>query len=313
MSPRERLEAGWFHALAAVGTAAWWTWLAQDEAARPHFFGLRMAHEAPFFFLAADLFALVAGGAWLAWAILRQRREAPALAWVHFGAVGYAFLLTATLALDDGAAYFGFVAMGSMAAGCFLGALRLAGASILWGPFRPKRGVERDERSCRRATFRQTATMWFVFLGIVPAVLALGEHSLGWSEHWIRTPMRFAPAAVLFVAGGTLATLAARTMVRVGRGTPLPATSARELVCTGPYCWIRNPMALGSLTQGVAVALAIGSPLVLAYAFAGALAWELLVRHEEERFLERTFGPAYSAYRETVPCWFPRPSAARER
>jgi protein-S-isoprenylcysteine O-methyltransferase Ste14 len=72
-------------------------------------------------------------------------------------------------------------------------------------------------------------------------------------------------------------------------------------------------MALGSLTQGVAVGLAIGSPLVLAYAFSGALAWELLVRHEEERFLEHTFGPAYSAYRERVPCWFPRPSAARER
>ena len=313
MSPRERLEAGWFHGLAAAGTAAWWLWLARDAEARAHFFGRHMAEQAPFFFFAADLVALVAGGAWLAWAILRARREAAALAWVHFGAVGYAFLLTATLALDDGAAYWGFVAMGGLAAACFIVAVPLEGGSILWGTFRPRRGPERDERSCRRSTLRQTAAMWLVFLGVVPALLAFGEHLLGWSEHWIRTPARFVPALVLFLAGGTLATLAARVMARVGRGTPLPATTARELVCTGPYCWIRSPMALGSLTQGVAVGLAIGSPLVVVYALAGAMAWELLVRHEEERFLEHTFGADYSAYRERIHCWLPRMGTARGR
>lgn len=306
MGRRERIEAGLFHALAALGTLAWWLWLWRDGSARPHFFGLRFAEQWPHLFMPADLLALVAGGAWLAWAILRRRPEASALAWVHLGACGYAFLLTATLAVGDARAYWGFVAMAALAAGSFLVALRLNEVSLLRGPFRPRRGPLRDERDCRRATLRQTALMWLVFFGFIPGLLALVEHLLGWSAHWIDGPARLVAGSLIFSAGGALALWAGNRMARDGRGTPLPAVSARELVVTGPYRWVRNPMALGSLAQGIALALLIGSPLVLVYALSGIMAWELLVRHEEERFLATTFGEDYARYRTRVRCWWPR-------
>ena len=111
---------------------------------------------------------------------------------------------------------------------------------------------------------------------------------------------------MLFVLGGALGLTSGAVMAVRGRGTPLPADCPRELVVAGPYRFVRNPMAVAGLAQGVAVGIFLGSPVVVAYALAGGPAWHLLVRPWEEADLERRFGEPYRRYRAAVRCWLPR-------
>lgn len=75
---------------------------------------------------------------------------------------------------------------------------------------------------------------------------------------------------------------------------------------TGPYRFVRNPMAIGGIAQGVAIGLMVGSWLVIVYALSGSLVWNALVRPLEETDLEERFGSAFRAYRDRVSCWIPR-------
>ena len=95
------------------------------------------------------------------------------------------------------------------------------------------------------------------------------------------------------------------TMALRGNGTPLPAETARELVITGPYRSVRNPMALAGLLQTVGVGLVVGSWMVLAIAAAGALVWNVFIRPTEEADLLVHFGEPYRLYAERVRCWIP--------
>jgi protein-S-isoprenylcysteine O-methyltransferase Ste14 len=111
---------------------------------------------------------------------------------------------------------------------------------------------------------------------------------------------------LLFLLGGTLGLTSGMVMAAQGRGTPLPADCARELVVIGPYRYIRNPMAVAGLAQGVGVGIALGSPAVILYAVLGGPVWHVFVRPWEEADLEQRFGDDYRHYREAVRCWQPR-------
>lgn len=95
-------------------------------------------------------------------------------------------------------------------------------------------------------------------------------------------------------------------MAVAGEGTPLPADSPRKLIIVGQYRYVRNPMAMSSLMQGLCVALWLNSPLVAGYVVAGALLWNFLARPWEEADLKRRFGEPFRLYRREVRCWWPR-------
>lgn len=79
---------------------------------------------------------------------------------------------------------------------------------------------------------------------------------------------------------------------------------------SGPYAWVRNPMALAGLAQGAAVACWHGSVVVAAYVLVGGLVWHFLARPLEEHDLAQAFGADFERYRSRVPLWIPRrPSA----
>lgn len=155
-------------------------------------------------------------------------------------------------------------------------------------------------------TLAQTAVFWTIFLFLIPTALVVVEGAVappGWGFRssaltWLGGP--------LFVAGGALGLTSGMVMAVRGRGTPLPADCPRELVVAGPYRYVRNPMAIAGLSQGVAVGLVLGSPAVVAYALLGGPAWDLLVRPWEEADLDRRFGEPYRRYRAAVRCWIPR-------
>ena len=94
-------------------------------------------------------------------------------------------------------------------------------------------------------------------------------------------------------------------MVRDGEGTPLPLDQTNKLVISGPYQYVRNPMAIAGIGQGVAVSIIFQSLPILVYSLLGALVWHLAVRPFEERDMVKRFGESYVQYRERVSCWIP--------
>lgn len=160
-------------------------------------------------------------------------------------------------------------------------------------------------------TLWQSLGMGIVFLVVGPLLLWQIESWIlrhQWPLNWPLS--RFAPlpiwAGALFVLGALLAWWSGWTLARWGEGTPLPIDATNRLVVRGPYRWVRNPMAIGSLTQGAAIGLGVGSPLLVLYSVAGGLLWNLAVRPWEEADLHARFGPEFEHYRQHVRCWLPR-------
>lgn len=152
-------------------------------------------------------------------------------------------------------------------------------------------------------TFLESCVLWVVFLGVTPVILAEMESLLGTPR--FRFPLWMALA--IFVASSIVSIWSAWAFVVRGGGTPLPLDATNKLVVTGPYGYVRNPMAAGSLVQGLAVGLAWGSPFTVLYVMAGMLLWNCLARPWEEADLERKFGDEYRRYKKSVRCWIPRP------
>lgn len=164
-------------------------------------------------------------------------------------------------------------------------------------------------------TILQTMVFWTVFLALLPAGVYLTESALD-LDHWrFAGPFGRLAGAMLFVLGGSLGLTSGITMALKGRGTPLPLDCPREMVIDGPYRYVRNPMAMAGIAQGVAVGLFLGSPAVILYALCGGPLWNVLVRPWEERDLEQRFGESFVRYRQSVRCWWPhsRPYSANSR
>ncbi len=112
--------------------------------------------------------------------------------------------------------------------------------------------------------------------------------------------------AIFAVAGSVLYLVCLTGFVRLGRGTPSPADPPRRLVVVGPYRFARNPMYLAVLSMVLGEALIFGSLRLGIYAAALAAAFHVFVVIYEEPVLARMFGPAYEAYRTSVPRWLGR-------
>src|SRR5699024_5625757 len=81
---------------------------------------------------------------------------------------------------------------------------------------------------------------------------------------------------------------------------------AHHLVTRGPYAFVRNPMAIAGIAQGVSMGLLIGSWPVVVYAITGSLLWNWLIRPHEEADLHERFGNEYREDAKRVDCWWPR-------
>lgn len=95
-------------------------------------------------------------------------------------------------------------------------------------------------------------------------------------------------------------------MATHGKGTPLPTATAPRLVIAGPYRFLRNPITLSGIVQGLAVGWYLGSYAVMVYSLVGAVLWHVAVRPVEESDLKSRFGEAYNDYQRRVRLWIPR-------
>lgn len=155
-------------------------------------------------------------------------------------------------------------------------------------------------------TFMQTVAFWGFFLFAIPTGIAAVERRMGIDHASFTSGSLKVFAIVLFAICGSVGLFTGVVMAVRGRGTPIPFDCPRRLVITGPYRFVRNPMAMSGLTQGASVGLYLGSPGVWLYTLAGALVWNGLVRKWEEFDLEQRFGDEFRHYRAHVRCWIPR-------
>lgn len=87
-----------------------------------------------------------------------------------------------------------------------------------------------------------------------------------------------------------------------------PTVTTREgqqLIATGPYAWIRNPLYIGGFSLLGALAIVSGSVLLTAAAFL-ALGLVTLRLPKEEAELEARFGDEWRAYRARTGRYLPR-------
>lgn len=291
-----------YFALQAVAGASWWVAVfLSDDVRRWTLGGWEPA------VLAGPDLALFVGASALA-AVLGSRTAAvTAAVWTTAMTVA----LT-TYGLVAQAAGWGVVLMAMATVGTWAAtaAMRLGHLPTHWffvGPFTFRVADEAPSGRHLRRSLAQLVVFWTAFFLVVPLVLATVEERLhlDWPalDH---DAVRCAGATTFLLASG-LGLWSCVTMARHGHGTPLPAETARDLVIAGPYRAVRNPMAVAGVLQTVGVGLSLGSWMVMAVAVAGAVAWNVLIRPEEEADLTDRFGPPYQRYAEQVRCWIPTP------
>ncbi len=153
-------------------------------------------------------------------------------------------------------------------------------------------------------TLASIVVVWGFALWLLPMIVDRATRA--WFPSWLNfSPTRLL-AVVMFLAGSLSGLSAAVTMARQGRGTPLPFDAASELINTGMYAFVRNPMAVSAILQSFGVGLWLGSIPVLGYSIGAGFLWHTLIRPSEERFLRAEFGTAYDDYCNRVGLWIPR-------
>ena len=271
--------------LQAALVAAWWAGLASSQVFFSAFQFDGITPTAFWSLLLPDLL-LIAG-----LSVVRAYRENTVLEYIILGAIGYATLfccnataLTASGFLPTGLMLLGFGYNGFL---CFSNSMFRPAASNL------TRNVLK--------TCVQVVSIWLLALVVVPLVIldAFGRSLQPPVNGWLYV------GAVLFICFSALGLSSSYFMVRDGAGTPLPLDQTNQLVTSGPYRFVRNPMAIAGIGQGVAISIVYQSIPILVYSLLGIFVWHLVVRPIEERDMVERFGAPYLEYRNRVACWFP--------
>lgn len=151
-------------------------------------------------------------------------------------------------------------------------------------------------------TFVQIVLIWTLTLIVIPTLLL----NAGGKKVELNFDCLQIGSALLFILFSSLGLYSSYHLVKYGLGTPLPLDQTQKLVITGPYGYVRNPMAVAGIGQGIAVSVFSGSCAVLFYVLLGAFVWHWFVRPTEEEDMYKRFGEPYMQYKKSVRCWIPR-------
>jgi protein-S-isoprenylcysteine O-methyltransferase Ste14 len=147
----------------------------------------------------------------------------------------------------------------------------------------------------------QIICFWSISLVLLPWIIA-NSFNLSATDKIILEIVAFA----LFIISSILGLSSAFAIVKHGDGTPLPTDQTNQLVTSGIYKYVRNPMAIAGMGQGIAVSIFFESIHILIYTILGGFLWHIVVRPIEERNMLNRFGKAYEDYTNTVGLWFPK-------
>jgi protein-S-isoprenylcysteine O-methyltransferase Ste14 len=98
-----------------------------------------------------------------------------------------------------------------------------------------------------------------------------------------------------------------------GLGTPAPIAPTQNLVVTGLYRYVRNPIYVAVVAVILGQAILFGDWRLMAYGGLMWLAFHGFVLAYEEPVLAQQFGTQYEDFRANVPRWIPRLSPWRSK
>ena len=284
----------------AIVTGVWWLVLFTVPASVAVIQPAHWPAESLLSFCLADAALVIGGSLVAAYATVTHRKWAGIIVWVLAGAVCYATLYCVGVSKLTDEAWFASALMVIMA-GATLSMATMFGTESTPELFRTR---SKTITAAVGWTVFQTAIFWFVFLWIIPnGIDEVMTHLAGAIGFF--TPQRTI-GICLFLISSALGLWSGLTMAVIGKGTPLPTSNAPKLVVAGPYRFVRNPMALAGIVQGIAVGIWTGSIWVILYAIVGAVLWHFTARDFEEQELLIRFGEPYQSYCNRVGLWLPR-------
>ena len=95
------------------------------------------------------------------------------------------------------------------------------------------------------------------------------------------------------------------SFIVVGKGTPIPFTPTKELIVTGLYRFVRNPLYIAGVLvlSGEAILFQSFGIIIYCLVMFGVFNVHVLM---EESLLAEKFGARYEQYCMSVPRWIPR-------
>lgn len=149
---------------------------------------------------------------------------------------------------------------------------------------------------------------------IAPVVMCLGLPGLIiWVESKIPSYPVILPSLNSFFAGAVLIWVGLYFLIKtiilfikIGKGTIMPWDPTQELIISGPYTLVRNPMILGLIIILLGEAVLLGSIGVGALALLNFVGNTIYFKYSEEPGLLKRFGNKYDEYKKNVPRWIPR-------
>lgn len=293
-----RKSASIYFAVQGIGIILWWGMLFFFPTSRA-WFQMGESENVLLSFWLPDLIFLALGSiaaAYLCW--IKHKFTSIAI-WFVVGLMTYASIYTLSFSLMTNTGWLGVVFMIPAMIWCGVFAIGLPPVS----DYMFRRSAPAKTNWILTKTLTQIVVVWSMILVVIPFLITLVEVKIGIPNYSF--PFQKPLAAILFVAISSLGVYSAYVMSKVGKGTPLPLDHAPNFVVQGPYAYVRNPMAVSGIGQGIAVALFLGSPLVFSYALMGSLIWQVIFRPLEEDDLRERFGKQYEDYCEKVKCWIP--------
>ena len=289
-----------YFAVQGLAVLAWWILLFAVPTSRKYF-QMGESETILLAFWLPDLFLLAVGSLIVSVFCWFENKFLTIAIWFVVGAISYATFYCLAFAMMTDSGWLGVILM--FPAMIWSGNFAI-GLSPTFKDLMFRNSVEAKTSWILAKTFAQIIVVWGLILFVFPALIVRLETKLGIAQFTF--PFQKIISPILFVLISSIGISGAITMAKIGRGTPLPLDSATKLVVAGIYSFVRNPMAISGIGQGLAVGLFLGSPLVLLYALMGGAIWQVIFRPLEENDLLERFGADYENYRANVRCWIPR-------
>ena len=157
-------------------------------------------------------------------------------------------------------------------------------------------------------------TLVFIILGLFIVLILIPYYIISSPYHTLLFEIggfRYV-GIVPIVVGVVIYLWCSSIFVFIGKSTPYPFDQTKELLITGLYRFVRNPMYIAGFLVLAGEFLLFQSKGLFIYFLVMFGIFNLYVPFVEEPRLLKIFGDSYGRYRKSVPRWIPRITPYRE-